>query len=184
MRGPSASATGAVRAPACSADSALHWPCVSRRQCTSDAPCCVRRPAHQLAGRQSLACLPVKGGVRLQRCGVECLVLEASGKVGGRVSTTAAPGFSCPLDLGASIITGACTCATQSMTGCRPRGARRGQACQPVPQVQRRLARWPGACCLRPAQGVHQQSCCSCCVAPWLGLRLAPLLVRRNGGGR
>ena len=37
---------------------------------------------------------------------METLVLEARDQVGGRVCTQACPGFSAPLDLGASIITG------------------------------------------------------------------------------
>lgn len=38
---------------------------------------------------------------------METAVLEARAEVGGRVCTQSCPGFSVPLDLGASIITGA-----------------------------------------------------------------------------
>ena len=40
---------------------------------------------------------------------MEIVVLEARQEVGGRVSTQPCPGFSAPLDLGASIITGDAT---------------------------------------------------------------------------
>ena len=51
---------------------------------------------------------------------MECVVLEATDSVGGRVSTQAAPGFAAPLDLGASIITGEdpcqCRCCSSGST--------------------------------------------------------------------
>ncbi len=46
---------------------------------------------------------------RAQRCGVEVVVLEARARVGGRVYTHRGDGFSVPVDLGASIITGTAT---------------------------------------------------------------------------
>ena len=45
----------------------------------------------------------------VQRCGVEAVVLEARGRVGGRVHTYTGAGFSGPIDLGASLITGTAT---------------------------------------------------------------------------
>ncbi len=45
----------------------------------------------------------------MQRCGVETLVLEARDRVGGRVHSFSGAGFSAPIDLGASIITGTAT---------------------------------------------------------------------------
>ena len=42
----------------------------------------------------------------LQKCGVEAVVLEARERVGGRVYTHHGDGFTAPVDLGASIITG------------------------------------------------------------------------------
>jgi len=41
-----------------------------------------------------------------QRNGVEVTVLEARDRVGGRVHTLRDAGFACPVDLGASLITG------------------------------------------------------------------------------
>ena len=51
----------------------------------------------------------VRRGGRAQRCGVEVVVLEARARVGGRVYTHRGDGFSVPVDLGASIITGTAT---------------------------------------------------------------------------
>lgn len=42
----------------------------------------------------------------LQRNGVEVTVLEARDRVGGRVHTLQDDRFGCPIDLGASLITG------------------------------------------------------------------------------
>jgi phytoene dehydrogenase-like protein len=42
----------------------------------------------------------------LQRNGVDVLVLEARERVGGRVHSYQGPGFSAPVDLGASLLTG------------------------------------------------------------------------------
>lgn len=44
--------------------------------------------------------------LHLKRNGVDVTVLEAQPRVGGRVNSHLAPGFSVPVDLGASIITG------------------------------------------------------------------------------
>lgn len=53
----------------------------------------------------------------LQRCGVEATVLEARDRVGGRVHSYRGSGFSVPIDLGASLITGT---ATDIAKGLRP----------------------------------------------------------------
>lgn len=57
--------------------------------------------------RAGLSCKSFTTDCAMQRCGVSCTVLEATSRVGGRVSTASVPGFAAPLDLGASIITGA-----------------------------------------------------------------------------
>ena len=64
----------------------------------------------------------------MQRCGMETVVFEARQEVGGRVCTQRCPGFSTPLDLGASIITGACT---RRPCTCRP--------CKHVPSLSDKL---------------------------------------------
>ena len=51
----------------------------------------------------------------LQRCGVEAIVLEARGRVGGRVHTLTGKGFTAKVDLGASIITGTATNAARGL---------------------------------------------------------------------
>ena len=56
-------------------------------------------------------------GLYLQRCGVEAIVLEARDRVGGRVHSYRGSGFSVPIDLGASLITGT---ATDVAKGLRP----------------------------------------------------------------
>lgn len=49
-------------------------------------------------------------GLCLQRNGVEVTLLEARDRVGGRVHTLRDAGFACPVDLGASLITGTRVC--------------------------------------------------------------------------
>ncbi|EIE23206.1 amine oxidase, partial [Coccomyxa subellipsoidea C-169] len=55
--------------------------------------------------------------LHLKRCGVETVVLEARDRVGGRVHSYSDGGFSAPVDLGASIITGTATVVAR---GTRP----------------------------------------------------------------
>ena len=83
-------------------------PCSYRRRRRS---CCCggwpnRRPATVLA---LTGCHPPPSwaSAHLQRQGVEVVVLEARGRVGGRVHSHSEPGLGAPVDLGASIITGA-----------------------------------------------------------------------------
>lgn len=53
----------------------------------------------------------------VQRCGIKVVVLEARDAVGGRVRSSQEAAFSCPVDLGASIITGT---EVDAIKGLRP----------------------------------------------------------------
>ena len=70
-----------------------------------------------LSPHRCLSWLVIQQQVAVQRCGMETVVLEARQEVGGRVCTQTCPGFSAPLDLGASIITGDST-HLLAMQGC------------------------------------------------------------------
>ena len=69
----------------------------------------VREAVHDSVKQGFSACM--------QRCGIESVVLEARDRVGGRVYGYSGSGFSVPVDLGASIITGT---ATDVAKGLRP----------------------------------------------------------------
>jgi hypothetical protein len=91
---------------------------------TGGPPPASRARASAAAKRAARAAAAPKGGARgrvivigagpagltaalhLRRNGVDAVVLEAQDRVGGRVNTHTAPGFTAPVDLGASIITG------------------------------------------------------------------------------
>ena len=135
-------------------------------------------------------------GPGVQRCGVECTVLEASDRVGGRVSTAAAPGFAAPLDLGASIITGAPSrsarlgsqpSAVRSFTaqdrgGClQAESADGARLCQP-PAQQPAGALRPGTTGTGalPAQAVRWAARPLLSMWPWLGASSRPLQPPRS----
>lgn len=57
----------------------------------------------------------LSAALHLKRNNVDVVVLEARSRVGGRVNSHSAPGFSAPIDLGASIITGTKADARKSL---------------------------------------------------------------------